>query len=755
MEKFLAHPREEKEPGLLQHSIKVAYKARELASTVDLGTPAFYAGLLHDLGKLNPYYQSLFSAEEKDRKDLMSQLQNQYLRGHSILSALASYRLLSGTETTEKEKQQVLLTIASHHSHLRQLYKTMENYQQASGGYGPKFYRSLTAMIQNVKAFMIEAESNAEMRGLGWKNIIDNTRIPNFTPYVVTSQDYMEEYLEFCIAFSALLQADRGSFFTWQRARFDLSLNTGTLVRSGRLADLRNDFQQKILSTVNFRDHVMVLEAPTGIGKTKMLLDLIERLTASDTYERVFYFSPLLALTDDFEGKLYDTSAAGKSVIQAKDLGSILSYNHVYMGSLERKLKRDGPEAEENLADFFKTQEYFEMESFNRKLIITTTQRLLHIIYSNAITDKMKLLSFKNSILVLDEVQTIPKFLLPNFITILKLIAEKMDSQILLVSATVPNQIKNTVNSITYPLDVKQEYLRRTIKNIFFKDCFDIGKEESIFSDKERLLIITNTRRKALALFDSVTKLRNDVTYISAGINKKTRRQLIATLRENKPAVVISTQVMEAGVDVSFSKLYREVGPLDSIVQAMGRLNREAESSDPATMIVFRLDSDWRPYSELEVNESLCILREVQTSHELYERLPEYYGRIDEKNQKNRRLAQELEQKTRSLEFDEVWDFVLKNVLSEDSRGSVLIPSPDEWEEVKEYYSRKGVKPRRERHNPYAELMAELPKTPAELKITHLFDQELIENEILLPKKDCISKLYDETTGLDALLRQP
>jgi len=754
LEKFLAHPREEKEPGLLQHSIKVADKARELASKVDLGTSAFYAGLLHDLGKLNPYYQCLFLADKEKRETFKAQLQAEYLRGHSIFSALASYRLLGGTEITEKEKQQVLLSIASHHSHLRQLYKTMGNYQQTDGGYGPKFYRSLSEMIQNVKAFMIEVESNTEMRGLGWKNIVDNTRIPDFTQYVVTSRDYMEEYLEFCLVFSALLQADRGSFFTWQRAQFDLFLNTGALVRSGRLADLRNDFQQKILSTDNFRDRVMVLEAPTGIGKTKILLDLIRRLTASNTYDSVFYFSPLLALTDDFENKLHDTSPAGKSVIRAQDLDSVLSYNHVYVGSLERKLKRDGPEAEDTSADF-KTQEYFETESFNRKLIITTTQRLLHIIYSNATTDKMKLLSFKNSILVLDEVQTIPKFLLPNFIAMLKLIAERMNSKILLVSATVPNQIKNTVNSISIPLDVKQEYLRRTIKNIRFRDCFDIGEEASTFSDKERLLIITNTRRKALALFDSVTKLRNDVTYISAGIRKKTRRQLIATLRENKPAVVISTQVMEAGVDVSFSKLYREVGPLDSIVQAMGRLNREAELSDPAIMTVFRLDSDWRPYSELEFSESLCILREVDTSQELYERLPEYYGRIDEKNQKNRRLAQELEHKTRSLEFDEVWDFVLKNVLSEDSKGSVLIPSFDKWEEVKEYYGRKGARSRGGRHNPYAELMAELPKTPAELKITHLFDRELIENGILLPKKDCIDKLYDEKAGLDVLLMRP
>ena len=754
MEKFLAHPKEEEEPGLIQHSIKVARIARELASRTNLETPAFYAGLLHDLGKLNPYYQNLFTADKETRQALETQLQTEYLRGHSILSALASYRLLGDNQTGEKEKQQVLLTIASHHSHLRQLYKIMGNYEQADGGYNQKFSRSLTEMNRNAKTFLTDAESNPELRALHWKNLIENFSIPNFSRYAARSQDYVREYLEFCLVFSTLLQADRGSFFNWHSPLFDLHLNTETLIKSGRLEDLRNKFQQKIFSDNEFRDRVMVLEAPTGIGKTKILLDLIEKLTSSERFERVFYFSPLLALTDDFESKLYDASNPSKSVIAAEELSSVLSYNHVYVGSLESKLTRNESQEEEQLPDFFKTREYFETESFNRKLIITTTQRLLYIIYSNSVSDKIKLLSFKNSILVLDEVQTIPKFLLPNLITILKLMAETMNSQIILVSATVPNQIKNTVNTINYPFDLKRDYLLQTIKNIHFKDPFDMAKEARTFSDRQRILIITNTRRKALTLFESVAKTRNDVTYISAGIRKRTRREMIAALRGRDPAIVISTQVMEAGVDISFDRLYREVGPLDSIVQAMGRLNREAETSDPATMIVFRLDSDWLPYSQLEFEESLHIIKMIRTSQELYAKLPEYYNRIDEKNQKNKRLAQELEHKTSRLEFDEIWNFIFKKVLSEDSRGSVLIPSPEEWEEVKEYYSRRGNKPRRGKHNPYADLMAELPKTPAELRITDLFDQELMENGILLPKKDCISKLYNEKTGLDELLKQ-
>ena len=56
-------------------------------------------------------------------------------------------------------------------------------------------------------------------------------------------------------------------------------------------------------------------------------------------------------------------------------------------------------------------------------------------------------------------------------------------------------------------------------------------------------------------------------------------------LREKEPATVVSTQVLEAGVDVSFSRMYREMAPLDNIVQAMGRLNREGERSEPVLTV--------------------------------------------------------------------------------------------------------------------------------------------------------------------------
>jgi CRISPR-associated endonuclease/helicase Cas3 len=756
LESFLAHPKESKDSGLIPHCSKVAEKAKELASVAGLSTAAYYAGLMHDLGKLNPYYQRLFSADKGDRDSLKLQLKKIYLRGHSIFSALIADGLLRRIDISKKERYQILYAVASHHSQLLQLYKSFANYQQSNGNYPETFLQSYEGLLQNLETFRDETqnypkEHYPEWTALKWDSCIRNMAwLPSFSPYSCSSQNNTLEYLEFCLVFSSLLQADRGSFFEWQRPIFDIDLNTDVMIRKGPLSSLRKKFQEEIRSSNDFKERIMVMEAPTGIGKTKIFLDLIATLASSGRYESVFYFSPLLALTDDFENKLYDEKSPDRSVMKKLDLRSVLAYNHLYSGSLAKKYEAKLDEGEEEDGrDYYKTQDYFEIESFNWKFVVTTTQRLLYILYSNSKSDKMKLLSFKNSLLILDEVQTIPKFLLPNLTSMLKNIAERLNTKILLVSATVPNQIKNAFQPLTYPTDVTEEYLKQTMKKISFRECLDLKKEASAFENDERVLIITNTKKKAITLYDCISEL--GVEYISSGIRKRSRRERINNLRGREPVIVISTQVMEAGVDVSFSKLYREVAPLDNVVQAMGRLNRELERETP-TMVVYTLDGDWKPYSELEFVESSKILREVKDSRELYRLLPEYYRTIDEKNASNRHLAEELEHKIKHLQFDEVWQFIWKNVLSEDSRGSVLIPEQDEWEDVKQYYDREESRGRGS-YKRYADLMAELPQTPEDLKIRDHFDPDLYSRGILLPKRDYVSRLYDAKTGLDGLLR--
>ncbi|MGC2427010.1 MAG: hypothetical protein WA421_08245, partial [Nitrososphaeraceae archaeon] len=224
----------------------------------------------------------------------------------------------------------------------------------------------------------------------------------------------------------------------------------------------------------------------------------------------------------------------------------------------------------------------------------------------------------------------------------------------------------------------------------------------------------------------------------------------------NDQFILVSTQVVEAGVDISFSHVYREKAPLDSIIQVMGRLNRESEQ-DQARLTVFAYDNKYKPYSELELNESEKILREAKDSTQLYSSLAQYYKSISEKNESYKEYSRELERHISQLDFDKIWEFINNHVLDsalENERDIVLIPDIQEWDEIKQILSQKRLT--RTSYRRFAEISASMPGKIYDLGIVDYFDDEALEKNILLPKKEYLNQVYDDVLGTDKwfLLRQ-
>jgi CRISPR-associated helicase Cas3 len=706
--------------------------------------------LLHDLGKLNPFYQVLFSNEPAQHEIFRPKLEKQYLRAHAFFSSLAAYRLVQLSSLSSKTRMQILLSVCGHHSRLVQFCKT-DGFRAHE-----QFVESLEGTFDNLVTFAGQVNKIDEFKELNWQNCLGRFKdLPLLDPYGSDGQVALD-YIDFCSVFSALLQADRGSFYDWSLPEYSIKLNTNVLIRPGPLSDLRRVFQEKVLSDNDFAQSLMVLEAPTGIGKTKIFLDIIEKCSQFTKIRRVFYFSPLLALTDDFEGKLFAENkelsvganvrkTPGASIIGQEDLEKVIVYNHTFTGSLSKKRKMTIDESMGEESVFFRTKEYFEIESFNKELIITTTQRLLMTLYSNLPSDKIKLLSFKDSLLVVDEVQTIPKFLLPNLIELLKVLAQKYNARILLVSATIPEQLK-CLSLLKVPKDIGAQYLAKTTKQIELIQEFNPSE---IKIKSEKVLFIANTKKKTRHIYECLSKLGNNVLYISTGISKRSRKSLIDSFKKPDPVTVVSTQVMEAGVDVSFDRIYREMAPLDNIIQAMGRLNREGNALTVPTLSVFCSGDEYRPYSELEVKISKQIISEVHSSQELYAKLPEYYKQVNSLNMRNRNLASDLESKMSRLEFDEVWDFIKSYVLPVEIGDSVLVPNRLEWDQVKNHFISKNVQSKGVLYRRFADQIAELPKSVEALGLEDNFDPQLMDMGVFLPKKDKIDEVYDSKIGLD------
>lgn len=747
MERFLAHPiiSGSNNSGLLEHSLRTANRAREIAASIGVGETAYYAGLLHDLGKLNPYYQILFST---------GQINEEYIKAHSIFSALAAHRLLNTSILAESAHMQALFAVAGHHSKLSQFTKSLEYINRDA----VRFEKSLQGTYNNLQLFAQTVMENEGFKELAWEKCLRKfLHSPRNEEDYFASGDFVSDFLDFSSVFSVLIQADRGSFFdNWRSPCFSIKLNTDVLVRkSSPLSELRMSFQEYVLNGNTFGDNLAILEAPTGIGKTKIFLDIVRKVSGEQSFERVFYFSPLLALTDDFESKLFGNGKDAAVLTQA-DAEQVLVYNHAFVGSLlEKRHSKDFFDVETEDAEFFKTQEYFERESFNKQLVITTTQRLLMVLYSNRVSDKEKLVSFKNSFLVIDEVQTIPKVILRNLVTLLKVLSERYNSKVLLVSATIPDELQG-LPKLAAPTEIVDRYLQRTAKRIEYKEALEPESEARFIGCEGHTLFMLNTRQKALDFWGKLSSVKPGVLYLSSGIRKCDRRKIIqGRLRGKEPAMVVSTQVLEAGVDVSFGRMYREVAPLDSIVQAMGRLDREGERREPL-LTVFRVDSDHLPYSRLEFEESLNLIPQFHSSVDLYKALPAYYAKVSAENLRNKKLAGELDEKMRRLNFDDVWAFVQKHALPTELGDSLLVPDPEDWDEIRRRFLSLGSDcNRRKLYRQYSELMAQLPCALGQISdLESLVDEELLDKGVLMPKKENLSVVYDSKVGLDKWVKK-
>ena len=472
-EEFFSHPVEEKKHMLLQHSIDVATKTEYLLSRTKFNNDelGYYAGLLHDLGKLNPYYQILFRAKKSEREILQKDLE---LKSEPVTSPFSSW---IAEKLFEKRKDidyrtvnKIIILIYGHHSKLRKSLGEVEK--------RPRFRTSQNEILDNLRNFSKTVSTLQEFLGLSWDNCLNRFADPVCFDITVSSglKNDISEFLELSVAYSCLLQADRGSFSEWIEANFNQQIDTTKLIKTtSKLSSIRTDFQKEVMANYNFENPITIINAPTGIGETKVFLNLITKLKQDTNIERIFYFSPLLALTEDFERKV-------SSVMENMD--DVLIYNHLFSGSLEeKKLVETG---ELNQSEWI-----FENEDFNRQFVITTRQRLLITLYSNRQRAKLKLASFRNSLLIIDEVQTIPKYILRNLISILEKMNEYLGTKTILVSATIPHELSH-LPTPKISNSVLNSYLNLTKKEVIF-DRLSISDVE-----KTRTLIMANTRRKAI-----------------------------------------------------------------------------------------------------------------------------------------------------------------------------------------------------------------------------------------------------------------
>ncbi len=353
---------------------------------------------------------------------------------------------------------------------------------------------------------------------------------------------------------------------------------------------------------------VFTLAVPTGGGKTLASVAFALHHIAHQNKElaqddprrlrRIIVVIPYLNI-------IQQTTSELKSVFGHTDADPIILEHHSQAADPVPKKNddADGWDKERPLRQL-------AAENWDAPIIVTTSVQFFDSLFSRRPADARKLHNICQSVLIFDEVQTLPPLLLQPILDALKELTSKerrYGCSLVLCTATQPALGKSEDFEFGFenviaiiPPKTGLEHFRR-LKRV---DYVGLAKESPpptldyealaaamLAAPRKQALAILNTRKQARALFNLLTEktkgdggLRDGIFHLSTWMYPAHRLQVLAEvtkrLNDKKPCLLVSTQCVEAGVDVDFPAIWRAFGPYDSIVQAAGRCNRHGALKD-------------------------------------------------------------------------------------------------------------------------------------------------------------------------------
>lgn len=352
------------------------------------------------------------------------------------------------------------------------------------------------------------------------------------------------------------------------------------------------------------------LNVPTGSGKTLSSLRYARAHAKRWGKKRLVFTSPLLSILEQ--------NAAVIREYLGED--SIILEHHSNVLNTEDGGKLD--------------QRELAVENWNAPVIITTLVQLLNTLFEGKTTSIRRFQSLCSSVIVIDEVQTVPPRMLTLFNLSMDFLANVCGATILLCSATQPclektdHPIRSNIRDvIPYDRHLWEPFRRTLIIDTGSKTLEQmVSFAQEVLEQAKSLLIVCNRKDEAEYLFLQLQGGADVSCHLSAAMCTAHRRTVLEKLNralaEGKKCLCVATQVIEAGVDISFQRVIRMTAGMDSVIQAAGRCNRHGESAELAPVYVVSC-----------AGENLGKLREIKDAKiategllYAYHREPERFG---------------------------------------------------------------------------------------------------------------------------------
>ncbi|GAB4316458.1 MAG: CRISPR-associated helicase/endonuclease Cas3 [Methanobacteriaceae archaeon] len=727
-----SHPKKTLETHLnnVANLSKKIVAGKNLKNTALYSEIAFIIGLTHDFAKSTTFFQDYLSDNIKTKKS-----------HHGLLSSIFGYYCVknylsnNGFDDFNYLAPIAWIVILRHHGNINNIMGT--------NGESKKLDDDLELVKQQISN--IKKNNLEEMRNI--YNKLDINLEEFFTEFIniigkikfelkkLTRKKSLKNYFTILFFYSVLLDADKlDASETNTPNRLEINENIVDefkKIKFGKSMGINRIREESYLEVINSinkfdinKERIFSLNLPTGCGKTLSGLSFGLKLRKKIDEElgftpRIIYSLPFLSIIDQ----------------NADIFSEILNINDIRSSQIPSNLLLK----HHHLADMsYISDETFDMdmnksilltESWYSEIIITTFIQLFYSLITNKNRSARKFHNIVNSIIILDEIQSVPYEYWESINLILKYLCYEFNCWIILMTATEPLIFKS--NKEIKPLIKNKDKYFSKFNRLDFKfnlepENFDDFKEKVWIGIKKSpnkdIMVVLNTINSSKELYQYILDKFDEEYHIdNIGVAHLTDTKLInlSTLvipdhrlkrikkikeDDGKRNIIITTQLIEAGVDISVDILFRDLAPLDSIVQAAGRCNRNNESRKGITEIFILNDKNGRKFYSYVYNSTLIeATKDVINGKKSEEEkefnisaIPTYYNFILERGTQaqSKKLIESIE-KLNFSEFKNLFKLIKGNYTQLDVFIEVDANAERVWEkfrqitEIKDRFLRK------------------------------------------------------------------
>lgn len=715
-------------------------------------------GLYHDIGKATYFFQQYIKENAPDKK---AYLRNQPETKHSLISAIATYFAVEeylrdknlNTVFTSFLPIASFISVRRHHTDLQSVTEDLRLEDE----------EVLKKQVENLYHQHLSFLPYWDIVHKKLKEIHKTWKLRKiFIHQLLKKENNVLPYLIQHLLYSLLLDADKHEVTVGQLKRNSFLPDMIEIYRKKmgfsnpkqQIDIFRNEIYQKVINQAKSipldQDRIFSLSSPTGSGKTLaglgFAIKLRSRIIEEKKYcPRIIYCLPFLTIIDQ----------------NAKII------REIFKSSLNQEPTSELFLVHHHLSDYYYTKEDTEygideseilIEGWNSEIIVTTFVQLFHTLFSNRNRAVRKFHKILSGIIILDEVQSFPH----KYWTLFRETAEAMTkyfgTYFILSTATQPAIFENSKELLEKKYFEFFNRTQLTVKTNPPKSISEFVNEfmTNLTKNPKNTMVVFNTIRSAEEFFTATKEpLKNagyDTYFLSSHVVPYERLKRIENIKNStNKKVLVSTQLVEAGVDIDLEKVIRDFGPFDTINQVAGRANRNSKMQlGEVEVIVLKDDVGKREfhsyiYDPVLIDNTKRILQRytIISEKEFLNLINQYYQELLKTMADN--ISQEYLEAIKMLNYEKIAEFEL--IEEKVDKIDVFIELNDEATEIWEQYQKiTNIQDLKERKNHFLSIRGRF----YQYVISIPSNCENIPPQISgfrCVTKNCLNDYYDTETG--------